>query len=451
MKYLGLEGLTYLCNKIKDALSGYVKSETGKGLSSNDFTDSHKTKLEGLQNYTHPSTHPASMITQDTTHRFITDTEKATYNEKLSSTGDGSNLTANFTESSSFANIVTGEKMSVILGKIKKAISSLISHSALAASTTMAGHVKFGTAAGTACQGNDIRLSDARTPKSHTHDDRYYTESEVDSKFANIPTDETLSEAGKPADAAKVGTELSNVTGEVRDLARNFGAHDHDGFYYRKSEVDSKLTGYLSKAGGDLNTGACITLHDTDLSTCISIKGNEGRTDIYADSIMSPSLHGDTAGSTVTFVNGDSINPTAWTDVQLLNVNTEHRSMFNKISIMFKNVRYLYNQITTINSNLSTNTVTVYLTGFTASCHRCGDFIHFDFFGLLQSNLAAETVSFLLSDKPLIEKKCIVSYIDSTGMTKSTVMTINKDGQVIFSANLPVNYHLCGNTMFKYK
>lgn len=31
--------------------------------------------------------------------------------------------------------------------------------------------VKYGTAAGTACQGNDSRLSDARTPTSHTHGD----------------------------------------------------------------------------------------------------------------------------------------------------------------------------------------------------------------------------------------------------------------------------------------
>lgn len=29
----------------------------------------------------------------------------------------------------------------------------------------------------------DSRLSDARTPKAHTHDDRYYTETEIDNKF----------------------------------------------------------------------------------------------------------------------------------------------------------------------------------------------------------------------------------------------------------------------------
>ncbi len=36
-----------------------------------------------------------------------------------------------------------------------------------------------GTTAGSVAAGDDSRLSDARTPTSHTHDDRYYTESEV--------------------------------------------------------------------------------------------------------------------------------------------------------------------------------------------------------------------------------------------------------------------------------
>lgn len=35
--------------------------------------------------YTHPSTHPASMIIEDETHRFVTDTEKSTWNGKANS------------------------------------------------------------------------------------------------------------------------------------------------------------------------------------------------------------------------------------------------------------------------------------------------------------------------------------------------------------------------------
>lgn len=43
-----------------------------------------KTKLDGIatnaNNYKHPSTHPASMITDDSNHRFVTDTEKNKWN-----------------------------------------------------------------------------------------------------------------------------------------------------------------------------------------------------------------------------------------------------------------------------------------------------------------------------------------------------------------------------------
>lgn len=44
-----------------------------------------KKKLDGVaagaNNYVHPSSHPASMVTQDTTHRFATDAEKTKWNE----------------------------------------------------------------------------------------------------------------------------------------------------------------------------------------------------------------------------------------------------------------------------------------------------------------------------------------------------------------------------------
>jgi len=39
--------------------------------------------------------------------------------------------------------------------------------------------IPTGTTSSTVCVGNDSRLSDARTPTSHTHDDRYYTETEM--------------------------------------------------------------------------------------------------------------------------------------------------------------------------------------------------------------------------------------------------------------------------------
>ena len=49
-----------------------------------------KSKLDGVasgaNNYTHPVTHPPEIISQNTTNRFVTDSEKASWNAKASTT-----------------------------------------------------------------------------------------------------------------------------------------------------------------------------------------------------------------------------------------------------------------------------------------------------------------------------------------------------------------------------
>lgn len=46
------------------------------------MTQVQKDKLEGLVNYAHPLSHPATMISQDSSNRFVSDAEKATYLDK---------------------------------------------------------------------------------------------------------------------------------------------------------------------------------------------------------------------------------------------------------------------------------------------------------------------------------------------------------------------------------
>ena len=113
MKFLDIEGLSTFLNQIKNkfvskenidsslsssstnpvqnkvintALGNKVDKVDGKQLSTNDYTTTEKNKLAGIEdnanNYIHPSTHPASIITQDSTHRFVTDVEKQTYEDK---------------------------------------------------------------------------------------------------------------------------------------------------------------------------------------------------------------------------------------------------------------------------------------------------------------------------------------------------------------------------------
>ena len=87
---LNAESVNPVQNKaVKEALEGKVDKIDGKGLSSNDYTTEEKTKLEGIEDgankYIHPDTHAATMIVEDTTHRFATDDEKAAWNSKVNS------------------------------------------------------------------------------------------------------------------------------------------------------------------------------------------------------------------------------------------------------------------------------------------------------------------------------------------------------------------------------
>ena len=51
MKFITLEMLSYFLGKLKGL---FVQQESGKGLSTNDYTTEEKEKLAGLNNYTHP-------------------------------------------------------------------------------------------------------------------------------------------------------------------------------------------------------------------------------------------------------------------------------------------------------------------------------------------------------------------------------------------------------------
>lgn len=73
----------------------------------------------------------------------ITASERTGWSNKMEKTGNASNTTAAFTQASSLANISTGEKISTIMGKVSKAIDTLISHVAEKATGSKFGHVKL--------------------------------------------------------------------------------------------------------------------------------------------------------------------------------------------------------------------------------------------------------------------------------------------------------------------
>lgn len=73
----------------------------------------------------------------------ITASERTKWNNKMEKTGDASNTTAVFTQASSLANISTGEKIGVIMGKVSKAVATLISHVGAKSTASRFAHVKL--------------------------------------------------------------------------------------------------------------------------------------------------------------------------------------------------------------------------------------------------------------------------------------------------------------------
>lgn len=76
---------------IDSTLINKVDKAEGKQLSTEDYTTVEKNKLSGIadnaNNYVHPESHPAAMITEDETHRFFTDVERS----KLNGIAEGAN------------------------------------------------------------------------------------------------------------------------------------------------------------------------------------------------------------------------------------------------------------------------------------------------------------------------------------------------------------------------
>ena len=71
----------------------------------------------------------------------ITASERTKWNNKIDYNGNASSATVTFSEASSLSNISTGEKLSIIMSKVSKAIASLISHIGAKATAGSIGHV----------------------------------------------------------------------------------------------------------------------------------------------------------------------------------------------------------------------------------------------------------------------------------------------------------------------
>ena len=95
-----------------------VDKVTGKGLSTNDYTTTEKNKLAGIatgaNKYTHPSTHPATMITEDSTHRFTSDTERSKLNSLFSTTKSNIAIAGSLVAATGYTNAIHLSKDGIV-------------------------------------------------------------------------------------------------------------------------------------------------------------------------------------------------------------------------------------------------------------------------------------------------------------------------------------------------
>ena len=97
---------------VDSELNKKVDKVDGKRLTTNDYTTDEKNKLRdievGANKYVHPDSHSALMIEQTTTRRFVSDIEKAKWNDKESKGG-----------SQAKANKALSDAKSYVDGKVK--------------------------------------------------------------------------------------------------------------------------------------------------------------------------------------------------------------------------------------------------------------------------------------------------------------------------------------------
>ena len=186
---------TYSKAEIDNKLATKVNVEIGKGLSSEDYTLTEKTKLGTVETnanyYVHPSSHQTGMITESSALTNLETSENATQHEinlaidsKISVGGsvDWSDIQNKPSIPSSSSDLSDGSdlvKKSSTSGLLKN--DGSVDTNSYLTSSSLSNYVQKSSTTGLLKNDGTVDTTQYLSSlPTHNHDDRYYTESEVD-------------------------------------------------------------------------------------------------------------------------------------------------------------------------------------------------------------------------------------------------------------------------------
>lgn len=187
---------TYSKTEIDNKLATKVNVEIGKGLSSNDYTLTEKTKLGTVETnanyYVHPSSHQTGMITESSALTNLETSANATQHEinlaidsKINTGGgsvDWSDIQNKPSIPSSSSDLSDGSdlvKKSSTSGLLKN--DGSVDTNSYLTSSSLSNYVQKSSTTGLLKNDGTVDTTQYLSSlPTHNHDDRYYTESEVD-------------------------------------------------------------------------------------------------------------------------------------------------------------------------------------------------------------------------------------------------------------------------------
>ena len=246
MKFVSLSGLEQFLTNIKSwVTNGFVAKESGKGLSTNDYTTAEKNKLSGLNNYSHPNSGVTAGTYKSVTVNAQGHVTAGTNPTTLSGYGITDAAAKSHTHGNADITAIDAGKITTGTIDIARLPAGALERCVVVADD--AARLKLTTAS--------VQVGD--TVKVTSSGKMYFVVD--DSKLST--------EDGYEVYTAGSATSVpwSGITGKPSTFPAT--AHSHDDKYYTESEMDTKLGTKVDKVTGkQLSTEDYTTAEKTKLA-----------------------------------------------------------------------------------------------------------------------------------------------------------------------------------------